>query len=367
MTIATSQPVSAWIPTDAVPLPRRVGRRKTIRTLVWAAALLLFAEAGVRARAWYRHGLSGPVADIYEKDPKVGRRPSPGATLSGIGRRLTINRWGFRGADIPLVKPAGISRIAVIGDSPSFGMEASDDESVWVSRLVSTLNKGEPDRYDAINGAVPGYTLGLSTRGLMNRIARFNPDVIIAYQMTADISAQAALEFSRQRESASTKSILAEFVGKQSLLVNLIRLNTAAFKARYFAQRCRDRLNSDGLVKYERKLQELVQHCRDRSWRLVLCTCPRSFGDATAPSDQYTLAASALASSPGLSLKGLNDAYMRYNEVIRAVARTEGILLVDLDKRIPKRSDFFTDAIHLNDLGHRMVAEAIAEALSRVR
>ena len=71
----------------------------------------------------------------------------------------------------------------------------------------------------------------------------------------------------------------------------------------------------------------------------------------------------ALANNPTLSLVGLNDAFDRYNDAIRQVARTLDAPLVDLDRLIPKRGDYFVDAVHLNDAGHDLVGELVSRAI----
>lgn len=142
MSIAISE---AGFLCDRYGVPAWVRSRHCARTaasLVWTVVFLALAEAGLRVRAWHRHGSLGPVADVYEQDPQLGRRPRPGARVVGSARQVSINRWGFPGAEVSRDKPAGTIRIAAIGDSTTFGMEAESDESVWVAQLASRLRDG---------------------------------------------------------------------------------------------------------------------------------------------------------------------------------------------------------------------------------
>jgi lysophospholipase L1-like esterase len=346
----------------------RLARHKTIRTLIWMVLLFVAAEGAVRVRAYSRHGVQGPVATIYEPDELLGRRPKPGATISGSQRQLSINRWGFRGADLPKEKPPGSVRIAVLGDSTSFGMEASRDDAVWVAQMVTRLKdawQADGRHFDAINGAVPGYTLTTSGLQLRERIAPFGPDVVVLYQVGTDLAAHARRQFAPPLAEPGTNAQLAKRLQKASLLVNLIRVNTAAFRAKRVPQERHDQLEEAGLIDYEDRLRDLIDYCRRENWQLVLCTCPRAFGDPTAPTDQHTLAASALANCPMLSLEGLNNAYERYNDRLRRVAREEDLLLIDLAAIVPRRAEYFVDAVHLNDEGHALVGETIARELAR--
>ena len=368
MSLAPSKSVfsSLAAPAPAVAAATRATRprRKTLGTLICVALLLATAEAGLRVRAWYRHGSDGPVASIYEPDDLLGRRPRPGATLTGSARQLSINRWGFRGADLPRVKPPGTVRVAAVGDSTTFGMEAATDEAVWVARMTAQLNAPDTGlHYDALNAAVPGYMLETSRLCLAERVAPFDPDVVVIYQAAADIAAHGQRQFPPQVQESDSSASLARFAQRYCLLLNLIRVNTVAFTARNTAPRRHEQLDERGVEAYADEVRATVELCRQRGWRVLLCTCPRAFGDPDAPADQYVLAQTALANNPVLSLAGLNDAYDRYNDAVRAVARESDVALVDLDRLVPKRREYFVDSVHLNDAGHDLVGEAVAKVI----
>jgi lysophospholipase L1-like esterase len=340
--------------------------RKTTATMVWAIGLLLCTEAGLRVRAWHRLGSQTPVADIYQADDASGRRLRPGAVLHGSERRLSINRFGFRGPDISLPKPSGTLRIAVLGDSTTFGMEASDDASVWVERMVAELNgRSSGGHFDAINGGVPGYALADSIRLLDARIAALEPDIVVIEQVATDIAAHARRQFGKSAKAVALSASLAGFFQKHSLLVNLLRQNTAALNARLIPQRRHDRLDNRGVEEYSARLAGLIDVCQRNGRRVVLCTAPRSFGDPSASTDQFTLAASALAHNPALSLAAMNDAFDRYNDAIRRVARVTNTPLVDLDRLVPRRAEYFVDAVHLNNAGHTQVGDLVARTILR--
>jgi lysophospholipase L1-like esterase len=165
------------------------------------------------------------------------------------------------------------------------------------------------------------------------------------------------------RWQSATQPTVARFLQEHVLLLNLIRQNMAAFHSKRVQQDRHDRLDEAGLDQYREHLRQAVSFCRENGVRLILCTCPRAFGDPSAATDQHALAASALANNPNLSLPGLNDAYTRYNEVIRETARQYDLPLVDLDHIVPKRAEYFHDSIHLSDRGHRLVAEATARTV----
>jgi lysophospholipase L1-like esterase len=337
-------------------------------TIVWTCCLLVGAELAVRVRAHIRLGGRGnPVAGIYEPDALLGRRPRPGTHLDGTTRSLSINRWGFRGREIPKVKPEGTIRIAAMGDSTTFAMEASADDATWVARMERLLNEHtESLRFDTINAGVPGYTLATSAVQLSERVMAFNPDIVMGFQVATDIAGHTRRQYPAQQQQSASQPTVTKFVQKHVLLLNLIRQNTVAFHSRNVQQDRHDRLDQAGLDQYREHLREAVSICRENGIILVLCTCPRAFGDPSAATDQHALAASALANNPALSLLGLNDAYTRYNEVVRETARQYDLPLVDLDHIVPKRAEYFHDSIHLSNRGHQLVAEATARVVLAV-
>jgi lysophospholipase L1-like esterase len=245
-------------------------------------------------------------------------------------------------------------------------MEASDDDAVWVSRLVAELNQGRGGRFDAINGGVPGYTLADSIALLHDRITPLSPDIVIVNQVATDIAAHTRRQFGSPAKQSVSATPLSAFFEEHSLLVNLLRVNSTPLTARWLSPRRQDTIDESGVIQYERQLASLVEECRWRGWRAILCTAPRSFGDLAAPSNQFELAASSLANNPALTLAGLNAAFDRYNSAVREVAKRTNLPLIDLDREIPRRADYFADAVHLNDAGHKLVGRTVAREIHRL-
>jgi|CXWL01.1.fsa_nt_gi lysophospholipase L1-like esterase len=339
---------------------------KSVQAGLWAVGLLLLAEGGVRSRAWYRHGDHGPVADIYQLDQAGHRRLKPGAVLAGSRRNVQINRLGFRGQEPQIPKPEGLLRMVALGDSTTFGMEAGDDDAVWVSRLVTELTRSSSRQFDAINGGVPGYTLADSITLLHDRIVPLEPDIIIVNQVATDIAAHARRQFGSSARQSDSAAPLSAFFEERSLLLNLLKVNSTPLTARWLSPRRHDSLDEGGVTQYEQQLTALVEECRRREWRAVLCTAPRSFGDSSAPSNQFELAASSLANNPALTLAGLNAAFDRYNAAVREVAQRTDTPLIDLDRDVPRRADYFADAVHLNDAGHKLVGRVVAREIRKL-
>jgi lysophospholipase L1-like esterase len=171
--------------------------RRSLLALGGLLAALLILELGVRVL-----GMAAPVRTTGEGDDTM---PSPDPVLRFVnkpgGRRtLTyvhhpeggtftvthgINALGLRGPETSKAKPAGVRRIAVLGDSFTFGYGVNDDET-WPAALQRALDRA-PDggpaprapRYEVLNCGVPAYDTEQEVRLLGGRILDFEPDLVL--------------------------------------------------------------------------------------------------------------------------------------------------------------------------------------------
>jgi len=122
---------------------------------------------------------------------------------------------------------------------------------------------------------------------------------------------------------------------------------------------------------FERYLRRLVHHIRDDGRQSVLITQPFLYKERMTPDELRALRFGKIHCrtrsgflqeeypSPG-SLRTAMDAF---NDVIRRVARTEGVPLADAEARIEKNLENFTDDVHYTVIGARRLATAIAETI----
>lgn len=305
-----------------------------------------------------------PPSEVFNSHPVWGRTLRAGVTASCGRQQFSVNRWGFRGVEVPEDKPEGTVRIVAIGDSTTTALDEIDDESVWVARMRHALNEThEGSEIDAINASVPGYALRTCTQYLEERVARFDPDFVVAWSVANSVARHAWRQFRGSGAPWKGQEDTSLFFVERSSLAPRVIHVAEQFHDRWLPRLRHDRLDERGIQKYVRRLSILEALCRERGWRLILCTAPRSFGDLSAPSDQRVLAATAMDGVQSLSLVGINDAYERYNEAIRLFAARHDTPLVDLDRIVPKRAAYFLDSLHLNPRGHRMVGDAVAEVI----
>lgn len=110
-----------------------------------------------------------------EPDPLLGWRNRAGFAGPYGGDEfltwVTINEHGQRGPSHPTARVAGKRRIAVLGDSQTWGDGVADDET-----FVSLLDGGDTE---VLSFATPGWGTDQQLLALDNQAARFVPDVVV--------------------------------------------------------------------------------------------------------------------------------------------------------------------------------------------
>lgn len=339
--------------------PRHKPHRKTARAVVWMVVVLAGLEAAVRVRAVARYGWHTALADWTVRTDDGAVRP--GVTRLPGGQRTTINRWGLRGHDIALHKPPGVFRILCLGESTTFGQPGDDDAVIWPARLQRRL-RDAGHRVEVINGASPGWTVARSMQAL-DRLMRFSPDVVIIYHGATDLAAHCKRQFANAKAADGAGATLARWRDRLSMGYMLLRRNTAGWLATQYQRHRNHRLDARGINRFATQLEQLVRACRAGGAGVLLCSFPRAFGRSQPAGEQAQWAETALFFNPQLDVAGLSDAYARYNEAIRGVARRTGVRLVDLDRMIDVGGESFVDSVHLSASGHDQVAARIVPAV----
>lgn len=337
---------------------------KFARTCVLAALMLVGIEGAARFRAYLKYGSAGTQPDIYVTDADLGALPRAGAVTSTSGARTTINRWGLRGGDCSIEKPAGVLRVLCLGESTTFGQPGDDDADIWPAQLEQDLRRAGTN-VEVLNGAVIGFSVGQTRIRFERELERFNPDIVVIYHAATNIAAHARRQFSPGVTQASESWSLAQMRDQYSLAYNLLRSNTATLLASQFPGARHDRLDEKGVTFFEQELTSLVNMCRSNGAQVVICTFPRAFDPSQPEAVCGRLAQTALFFNPQLSIRGLADAYKRYNATIRRVATEDRLLLADLDGTLSTVPDNFIDSVHLSAKGHKQAADLIAETLKR--
>jgi len=326
--------------------------------------LLLAAEGAVRLRQWSRHGTAASFEALYRLDEKLDLRVLvPGARVGNI----TVNTLGFRGPEIAVPKPQGRIRIAFLGASTTFCAEASGDMAVWPHLVVERLRARFPKAdFDYANGAVPGYTVRTSLRNLQQRIEPLEPDVVVIYHATNDLSQEVRTLALAQGLAKTTESRERSWFAQNLRLWELVEKNLRVIAARRGAESSRGRVVLDQKTlgkEFERNLGKLIDAAGHDGRLVAVATFSTRLRPEQTDEEKKKAAVSALIYMPSMSLDGLLAGYRRYNDIIRAVAQARGALLVEGENDIPGDAQHFADSVHFTDGGSRSMAERVFKTL----
>ena len=141
---------------------------------------------------------------------------------------ISINSLGFRGPEIVSPKPVNRLRIGFVGASTTYCAEVSSDEMVWAALVSQELESAMPNlSVDYVNAGVAGYTTEDSIINLEKRIVPLQPDVVMIYHATNDLSRETrnlAMAAGIKRTNLATRE---SWLGRYSLLWHLVEKNLA--------------------------------------------------------------------------------------------------------------------------------------------
>lgn len=121
---------------------------------------------------------------LMRRDPKVGQHYVANFTgdvhvpESNRSVRLRFNSLGFRGADVTKEKPAGVRRVAVIGDSFVAAI-AVDEKDTMTSRLAGELKDQLGGQWELMNFGVSGLSTAQELLVWRHYVRQFQPDVVL--------------------------------------------------------------------------------------------------------------------------------------------------------------------------------------------
>jgi hypothetical protein len=135
--------------------------------------------------------LSRPESDLpgfYEPKANTVNEMTP----DWLGKKVEhhINSDGLRDKnDYEKDKPADVFRIAVMGDSFTYGLFVGDDDPYAEKLEVLANTKGQCDpqkKIEVINFGVPGYDLEMSAYRYDFRVKDYSPDLVVWYLIEND-------------------------------------------------------------------------------------------------------------------------------------------------------------------------------------
>ncbi len=325
-------------------------RAKPLLLLLSTLVCLGMAELGVR---WL--GLAPGIAPIEldmpygafvsSGNPALLYQPRPGAG--------DINAYGIRDRDYALQAPAGTQRIVVLGDSVGFGLCSVMEGALPLEAVFSEVLERElaarGQRAEVINLSVSGYNTEQETAFFEEKGLPLEPDlVLVAYVLNdhTDAPSVEVLHLARDERFAEYRALtraIAKNALLESHLIRALWYRLADLPGQEAPARSGDRHAVRVAEDFEPLRRLAAAHGFD-----VLVTI---FPSLQRPTEQ-----------------GYAEAWQ--HEVVAHVARQKGFGVLDLLPAFERAGEGDLSklrgrcgAMHPDEFGHRVAAEAILERL----
>ena len=291
-----------------------------------------------------------------------------------------LNAFEFRGRELASEeKPAGVTRVAVLGASETFGLYESPGHE-YPAQMGRMLNGGHVGRYEVLNAGCAGMTLPRFTHYFGVWIKRFEPDVVVIYPTPASYVSEQAPQLEVKPAGGPARELRdnLRIAGKAKIVLkSFIPARIQGWvRERQLSARIRGKPPgwvwegppAERVERFRADLRKLVRTVQATGAAVILATHANRF-----PADRAKWTALDTAqmmawreSYPRASADCLLSMEDRGNEVVREVATELGTGLVDVAGAVPKDAAHFADFAHFTDEGARRVAAALAEAVRAV-
>lgn len=382
-----------------------IGLFSLVELVLWAA--------GVESIAQRQRALSEPQ-DSSERtaitqSPTFGWAPRPGARETIGGVMYSINSLGFRGEELPQQKPERSLRILCLGDSCTYGLMVSADDAypAVLERLLA--DRLAPRQVEVINGGVLGYSSLQALILLQEKGFALQPDIVTVgvgfndsgsipgaiivdgtnyfidktdvelYGFWRRLATKCKIRLGASRTFSLLDRAITSLVGSSHQLLN--RAQTAAPARRKRVP----------IPEYEANLASLAKQCQQRGIGVVMVSLsiPEDYASAVrraaeAQSTAYvdtepifaarSVFAAAVEERKGAEARTGSDSSSPGEQAdqdnVWAVQAQKGVFIKDADRKFSQEmllvhsdTTLFFDRAHPTPLGHRIVAQLIADAI----
>lgn len=345
---------------------------------VGAAAVVLLVAAEVALTHW-KAKQKGPRASMDAFHPFLQIDPVPGDSSKGI------NRWGFRGEDIERAKPAGTYRVFVLGGSTVFCGD-TDFERSHCRLLEKQLRQAYPHaRIEVQNAGFPWHCSPHALIKFLFKVQDFDPDLVITIQGFNDMLRSFSPPYAARGDyqpdyshfNGPAATLLHEYANdKGRFRLHVVEEAQVLLGRQWFSDlrgaeparkvEVKPVTEWKSLPAFERNMRDLVAVIRSKNIDLILGSQPYLYKDPMTAQekallvfpDQLARNEYEKADVPSLA-RGLEE----FNRINKVVADQAGVVFVDLERRLPKTPEYFTDDAHFTAKGNEVIGEAFAEAI----
>jgi lysophospholipase L1-like esterase len=161
-------------------------KKAAFTLIVIVVPLAALAVAGELVLRWSEPPLPESTGTVVRRTGESEKQYELLPNSSGVvaGAAVSINSFGCRDREYPLVKPAGVVRIVGIGDSLTFGQGVSEPDT-YLARLEKDV--AAKQAVEVINCGVFGYNVKEEARRFEEVAEMLEPDIVVIGYELGDI------------------------------------------------------------------------------------------------------------------------------------------------------------------------------------
>lgn len=294
----------------------------------------------------------------------------------------TYNAIGLRGPNFPK-NPEKFIKIFTVGGSTTACVTLTDGKT-WPDALSRNL-KGSADHPIWLNNAgIDGHSTFGHQILLESHLKKFKPDFVVYLIGINDMGRDDLNEFDTSMIKAGlslrNKVVAAsEVLSTGQVLLRTIRahdrglnhvldhdlttlakvVESDAQKNAYLAPH-----TEKYVAAYRTRVKLLVARTIEMGSQPVLVTQPALMGNAVDPTTGINMGPLVFAWGGDPASAGLKwQALELYNDVVRDVAKEQGLILIDAAREMPKDSAYYIDWFHYSNAGAQVMADLIGRGL----
>lgn len=306
--------------------------------------------------------------------------------------RQHVNRWGFRGDDIDLRKDDDVFRVFVFGGSTVF-CGTVDYAQTHCRVLEKRLRAAYPQyRVEVQNLGAEWHTSGHDTIKLLFLAQDFSPDLAIIFHGINDLVRSFSPDMFGQgpywpdyRHYYGAATNLATHGARTGLLVRAatghwcsdlrfdqVRLvgpegrGLRGMRTLFYPKAREIEIDEwASLPAFERNLRDFVSIARSKQIEVLLATQAALYRDDLTAAEQQLLGfpRSHYFDGQRASLHSMVEGMRQFNVATRRIAGANDVELVDLERRMPKTTDYLYDDVHYTPAGNELIGNAFADAI----
>lgn len=289
--------------------------------------------------------------DVFKKDRVLFWRLRPDRTVTSNffeGKTYHINSMGLRGDEISVTKNR--PRVLALGNSCTFGWGIPSGQT-YCDRLQDMLG----DSYEVINTGIPGYTSYQGLKFFERDLLKLKPDVLLVLFAWNDHWGAASRIADKDQEFPPQA-----IIGLQNLLS---RFDSYRLLKKFWLST----IEKDPDSLFDRSSPVYRVGPEDfRANLIAICDTAVSHGIRPVLMTSPIPKLSVLPAT----LDGMYRYHERYNDIVREVALSKGVGLVDLAREFDTRDNLWDsvshDWIHFNARGHLLAAQLIARKMDSI-